>query len=181
MSNFKELSENTFKINEEELMEYYGYSGLGGKIKLRFNYLNSWFLHNLAFHSTHSGFAIKMQRSRGVKIGSNCHFNPYAFIDLIYPKLITIGDNVRLGSYYMLFAHSNPTANLFLKKGQYPRKVAEINIKSGAVINPGAIIISGVTIGENSIISPGSVVTHDVPDYCVVVGNPARVVKKINH
>ena len=181
MSNFKELSENTFKINEEELMEYYGYSGLGGKIKLRFNYLNLWFLHNLAFHSTHSGFAIKMQRSRGVKIGSNCHFNPYAFIDLIYPKLITIGDNVTLGSHSMLFAHSNPTANLFLKKGEYPRKVAEVNIKSGAVINPGAIIISGVTIGENSIISPGSVVTHDVPDYCVVVGNPARVVKKINH
>ena len=181
MSNFKELSENTFKINEEELMEYYGYSGLGGKIKLRFNYLNSWFLHNLAFHSTHSGFAIKMQRSRGVKIGSNCHFNPYAFIDLIYPKLITIGDNVTLGSHSMLFAHSNPTANLFLKKGEYPRKVAEVNNKSGAVINPGAIIISGVTIGENSIISPGSVVTHDVPDYCVVVGNPARVVKKINH
>jgi|TARA_B100001105_G_scaffold255197_1_gene253480 acetyltransferase-like isoleucine patch superfamily enzyme len=181
VSNFKELSENTFKINEEELMEYYGYSGLGGKIKLRFNYLNSWFLHNLAFHSTHSGFAIKMQRSRGVKIGSNCHFNPYAFIDLIYPKLITIGDNVTLGSHSMLFAHSNPTANLFLKKGEYPRKVAEVNIKSGAVINPGAIIISGVTIGENSIISPGSVVTHDVPDYCVVVGNPARVVKKINH
>ena len=181
MSNFKELSENAFKINEEELMEYYGYSGLGGKTKLRFNYLNSWFLHNLAFHSTHSGFAIKMQRSRGVKIGSNCHFNPYAFIDLIYPKLITIGDNVTLGSYSMLFAHSNPTANLFLKKGEYPRKVAEVNIKSGAVINPGAIITSGVTIGENSIISPGSVVTHNVPDYCVVVGNPARVVKKINH
>jgi len=181
VSNFKELSENAFKINEEELMKYYGYAGLGGKIKLRFNYLNSWFLHNLAFHSTHSGFAIKMQRSRGVKIGSNCHFNPYAFIDLIYPKLITIGDNVTLGSYSMLFAHSNPTANLFLKKGEYPRKVAEVNIKSGAVINPGAIITSGVTIGENSIISPGSVVTHNVPDHCVVVGNPARVIKKINH
>ena len=79
----------------------------------------------------------------------------------------------------MLFAHSNPTANLFLKKGEYPRKVAEINIKSGAVVNPRAIITSGVTIGENSIISPGSVVSHDVPDHCVVVGNPARVVKKI--
>jgi Serine acetyltransferase len=35
--------------------------------------------------------------------------------------------------------------------------------------------------GENSIISPGSVVTQDIPDHCVVVGNPARIVKKINH
>ena len=69
--------------------------------------------------------------------------------------------------------------NLFLKKGNYPRKVAQVTIKSGAVINPGSIITSGVTIGKNSIVSPGSVVTQDVPDHCVVVGNPARVVKKI--
>ena len=178
---YKELSKDVFKLNEDELMKYHGYSGLSGKIKLRFNYVHSWILHNLAFHSTHSGFTIKMQKLRGVKIGKNCHFNPYVLIDLIYPKLISIGDNVTLGSYSMLFAHSNPTANLFLKKGEYPRKVAKINIKSGAVINPGAIITSGVTIGENSIISPGSVVTQDVPDYCVVVGNPARIVKKINH
>jgi len=181
VSRYKELSRDAFKANEEELMEYHGYSGIGGKIKLRINYLNSWVLHGLAFHSTHSGFAINMQRRRGVKIGKNCHLNPYSFIDLIYPELVTLGDNVTLGSYSMLFAHSNPTANLFLKEGEYPRKVAEIKIKSGAVVNPGAIITSGVTIGENSIISPGSVVSHDVPDYCVVVGNPARVVKKIDH
>jgi len=181
VSHYKELSRDAFKANEEELMEYHGYSGIGGKIKLRINYLNSWVLHGLAFHSTHSGFAINMQRRRGVKIGKNCHLNPYSFIDLIYPELVTLGDNVTLGSYSMLFAHSNPTANLFLKEGEYPRKVAEIKIKSGAVVNPGAIITSGVTIGENSIISPGSVVSHDVPDYCVVVGNPARVVKKIDH
>ena len=181
MSHYKELSRDAFKANEEELMEYHGYSGIGGKIKLRINYLNSWVLHGLAFHSTHSGFAINMQRRRGVKIGKNCHLNPYSFIDLIYPELVTLGDNVTLGSYSMLFAHSNPTANLFLKEGEYPRKVAKIKIKSGAVVNPGAIITSGVTVGENSIISPGSVVSHDVPDYCVVVGNPARVVKKIDH
>ena len=76
MSHYKELSENAFKINEQELMKYHGYSGLGGKIKLRFNYLCSWTHHSLAFSSTHSGFAIKMQKLRGVKIGKNCHFNP---------------------------------------------------------------------------------------------------------
>ena len=181
MSNFEELSKDTFKINEQELMQYHGYSGLIGRLKLRINYLRSWLHHNLAFHSTHSGFAVKMQRLRGVKIGENCHINPYAFIDLIYPELITIGDNVTLGSYSMLFAHNNPTANLFLKQGDYPRKTGKITIKSGAVINPGAFITLVVTIGENSIISSGSVVSQDIPDYCVVVGNPARIVKKINH
>jgi len=54
-------------------------------------------------------------------------------------------------------------------------------IKKGAVISVGCIIIAGVTIGENSIVGAGSVVSQDVPDYCVVIGNPARIVKKIEH
>ena len=106
--------------------------------------------------------------------------NPYVLIDLIYPKMVEIGDNVTLGSHSMIFAHVNPSANLFLKQGDYPRKISKVVIKSGAVIYPGAIVIAGVTVGENSIISPRSVVTQDVPAYCIVVGNPARVVKKIN-
>ena len=122
-----------------------------------------------------------MQKYRGVKIGKNCHFSPYVQIDLIYPHLVNIGDNVTIGSNSMIFAHTNPTANLFLKNGDYPRKVEPVTIKSGAVLTPGSIILSGIIIGENSIISPGSVVTQNVPDYCIVVGNPARVVKQINH
>ena len=107
--------------------------------------------------------------------------SPYVLIDLIYPKMIEIGDNVSLGSHSMIFGHSNPSANLFLKQGEYPRKISKVVIKLGAVINPGTIITPGVVIGENSIISPRSVVTQDIPDYCIAVGNPARVVKKINH
>ena len=122
-----------------------------------------------------------MQRSRGVIIGKNCHFSPYVLLDLVHPELISIGDNVTMGSNSMIFAHVNPTANLFLKKTHYPRKIEKVIIKSGAVINPGAIISAGVTIGKNSIVSIGSTVTEDVPDYCIVVGNPARIIKKIDH
>ena len=172
--------DNAFPINEKEVMEYYGYSGSFGRLKIKTKFLRSLILHSLAYSSPSSGFAVKMQRIRGVKIGKNCHFNPYVLIDLVYPDLVKIGDNVTLGSHSMIFAHSNPSANLFLKRGEYPRKVERVNIKSGAVINPGAIVIAGVTIGENSIISPRSVVVEDIPDYCVAVGNPARVIKKIN-
>jgi len=180
VSKYNDLIDDAVKLNEKELMEYYGYSGVFGRFQIRIKFINSWILHRLAFSSPHSGFAIRMQKARGVKIGKNCHFNPYAFIDLIYPKLVHIEDNVTLGSFSMIFAHSNPSANLFLKRGEYPRKVERVNIKSGAVINPGAIVIAGVTIGENSIISPRSVVVQDIPDYCIAVGNPARVIKKIN-
>lgn len=168
-------------LNEKELMDYYGYTGSIGKLQLRTKILRSWILHSLAYFSLHSAFAIKMQQIRGVKISKNCHFCPYVQIDLIYPHLVTIEDNVTIGANTMIFAHMNPTANLFFKKGLYPRKVEPVTIKSGAVITPGAIIMAGVTVGKNSIVSPGSVVTQDVPDYCIVVGNPARVVKNIEH
>ena len=178
MSNMDD-EKDTFPINEKEVMDYYGYSGSFGRLKMKIKFLRSWILHSWAYSSPSSNFSVKMQRSRGVKIGKNCHFNPYVLIDLIYPKMVEIGDNVTLGSHSMIFAHINPSANLFLKNGEYPRKVGDVTIKSGAVINPGSIVTSGVTIGKNSIISPGSVVTQNIPDHCVVIGNPARVVKKI--
>jgi acetyltransferase-like isoleucine patch superfamily enzyme len=174
-------NEDTFSLNEKELLDYYGYKGSIGKAQLRFKILRSWILHSLAYSSPHSGFTIQMQRARGVKIGRDCHFCPYVQIDLIYPHLVTIENNVTVGTNTMIFAHMNPTANLFFKKGPYPRKVETVTIKAGAVLTPGSIVMAGVTVGENSIVSPGSVVTQDVPDYCVVVGNPARVVKKIEH
>lgn len=172
--------QNAFSANEVELLEYYGLRGGLGKIRLRFKFLRTWILHCLAYSSPDSGFAIKMQQMRGVEIGKNCHLSPYVLIDLLYPQLIKIENNVTIGSNTLIFAHVNPTANPFLKK-LYPRKVEPVNIKSGAVLFPGCIITAGVTIGENSMIGAGSVIAEDIPDHCVVIGNPARIVKKIDH
>ena len=174
------MDENdVFEENELELMKYYGLEGRTGKINFKLKMLKSWIYHKLAYSSPRSNFVIKMQRSRGVRIGGNCHISPYVLIDLVYPNLVEIGNNATIGSNVMIFAHINPTANLFLKKTAYPRKVAKVTIKEGAVINPGSIITAGVSIGKNSIVSVGCSVFEDVPDACVVVGNPARVVKKI--
>ncbi len=172
---------DNFKTNERELMEYYGHKGISGKIKLRMKFLKSWIFHSLAYSSPLPSWSIKFQRIRGVKIGENCHISPYVLIDLLHPELIKIEDNVTISSNSMIFAHVNPSANDFLKNHGYPRKIKPVTVKKGAVISVGCIIIAGITIGENAIVGAGSVVTQDVPDYCVVVGNPARVVKKIDH
>ena len=176
----KKDEQNSFSVNESELMQHYGYSGSSGKLRIRLKFLKSWILHSLAYSSPHSGFAIKMQKARGVNIGNNCHLSPYVLIDLIYPNLVKIEDNVTIGSNTLIFAHVNPTANLTLKKGKYARKIEPVSIKSGAVLFPGCIITAGVTIGENSMIGAGSVVFESVPDACIALGNPARVVKKID-
>ena len=172
---------NNFKTNEAELMEYYGYEGNIGKIKLRLKFLKSWILHSLAYSSPLPNFVIKLQRSRGVKIGKNCHFSPYVLIDLLHPELITIEDNVTIASNSMIFAHVNPTTNEFLKNHGYPRTIKPVVIKNGAIVSVGCIIIAGVTIGKNSIVGAGSVVSQDIPDFCIAVGNPARIIKKIDH
>lgn len=56
-----------------------------------------------------------------------------------------------------------------------------VRINDGAWIGGGAIILPGVTIGKNSVIGAGSIVTHSIPDNCVAVGNPCRVIKQIDN
>jgi len=57
---------------------------------------------------------------------------------------------------------------------------SKVTLKEGCWIGANACITAGVTIGKNSVIGAGSVVTKDIPDYSVAVGNPARVIKNIN-
>ena len=172
--------ENISSMNEKEVMDFYGLKGSIGKLILRLKILRSWILHKSAYSSINSSWVIRLQRSRGVKIGENCHFSPYVLIDLIYPSMISIGKNVTIGSNTMIFAHYNPTSNAFLKENGYPREVKPVTIDDGAVIGPGSIITMGTTIGKNSIIGAGSIVSNTIPDFSVALGNPARIIKKLN-
>ena len=86
--------DNVSSINEKEVMDFYGLKGSFGKLSLRLKILRSWLLHKSAFSSINSSWIVNLQRSRGVKIGKNCHFSPYVLIDLIYPSMVNIGNNV---------------------------------------------------------------------------------------
>ena len=162
-------------------MQYHGYHGRSGRLKFRLKYLRSWLFQSIAYSSPHPGLAIRMQRARGVEIGRNCYIGEHVHIDLIHPEMVKIGDNVTIGNNTMIYAHSVASANPFLKSIGYGRKIEPVVIKSGAVINPGCIITAGITIGTNSMIAVGSVVAATIPDYCIAVGNPARIVKKIDN
>ena len=59
--------------------------------------------------------------------------------------------------------------------------VKKIIIGHDVWIGQYALIKQGITVGTGAVIGMGSVVTKDIPDYCVVVGNPARIIKKIDH
>lgn len=71
--------------------------------------------------------------------------------------------------------HYEDVTKNFLKQG-YETK--EVVIQHDVWIGSNSVVLCGVKIGNNSVIGGGSVVTEDIPPYCVAVGNPARVIKK---
>lgn len=78
----------------------------------------------------------------------------------------------RAESYLKMLKYGHPSS-----KGSVQTK--PIVIKDYAWISYNVSVLKGVTIGEGAIIGAGSIVTHDVPDYCVAIGNPAVVVKRL--
>lgn len=121
-------------------------------------------------------------RLRGVKIGKKSHVARGVILDDRNPDLIEIGDGVAVTSGVMILCHQRDLSQY--KPGMYamhcPFKEGKVVIKDGAHIGIGAIIMPGVTIGKGAVIGAGSVVTKDIPDYCVAAGVPAKVIKNFN-
>ena len=116
------------------------------------------------------GTPIDKMRRGGVTIGNNVHiFN--SFIDPLFPFLITIGDNTTLTDVKVL-AHDAST-----NKQLGYTKIGKVTIGSNCFIGARSLILPGVTIGNNIIIGAGSVVTKDIPENSVAVGNPCHIVK----
>ena len=96
-----------------------------------------------------------------VKIGENTKIEGLAYI----PPMSRIGKNAFIGP------------NAVLTNDPYPmcEKMVGIIIEDGAIVGAGAVIKAGVKVGKNSVVAMGAVVTKDVPENVVVLGNPARV------
>lgn len=138
------------------------------------------FLHHFARHCFPSVVRVFFHRLRGVKIGRNVLIGLDVTIDDDGPQRIVIEDNVFLTAGCMLLTHQRDISKYKVGDwiGDMPFKVAGIRIKKGAHIGIGAIIMPGVTVGKGAIVGAGAVVTKDVPDYCVVAGCPAKVIRR---
>lgn len=121
----------------------------------------------------------RLERLRGAKIGKHVFLGGGNILDRVRPDLITIEDYVSLAGGVYILTHSNPTQPLREILGEKYHITEPVHIKRGAWIAINVVILPGVTIGENAIVSTGSVVHKDVPPFTIVAGNPARVVKKI--
>jgi acetyltransferase-like isoleucine patch superfamily enzyme len=94
---------------------------------------------------------------------------------------IEIEENVLIGSGVHLYVENHkfdlPNLDIIL---QGHSNALKITLKKGCWIGANAIILPGVTIGENSVVAAGAIVTKDVPSRVVVAGNPAKVIKLLD-
>jgi len=124
---------------------------------------------------TKIGTFVEIQK--GVKIGKNCKISSHTFIC----EGVTIKDNVFVGHNVTFVNDTYPRATNLSGELQTEKdwEVEPILVDRGASIGSSATILPNVTIGENSIVGAGSIVTKDVPPSSIVAGNPARVINKI--
>jgi acetyltransferase-like isoleucine patch superfamily enzyme len=136
----------------------------------------SYILNKLANKNTKVQYERAMEDlvKRGLKKGKNVWISPGARLDMNYPYLISIGDNVVIGPRARLVTHDTTIYHL---TGGYMR-VGRIDIRDNCVISMNSVILPGVTIGPNSMVAAGSVVNKDVPPNTCVAGIPARFYAK---
>lgn len=116
---------------------------------------------------------IHINYGKNLKIGKNVFIN----FDCVFLDLggITIEDNVQIAPKVSIISEGHPIAPTQRKS----LSAAHVHIKENAWIGTNATILPGVTIGKNSIVAAGAVVTKDVPDNTIVGGIPAKVLKSI--
>ena len=106
-----------------------------------------------------------------VSVGDNCKVQN----NVSLYKGVILEDGVFCGPSCVFTNVMNPRSEVE-RKNEY----RTTHVEHGASIGANATILGGVTIGENSIVGAGAVVTKDVPSNVIVVGNPARILKKLD-
>lgn len=118
-------------------------------------------------------------------IGADCNICSHVLIenDVIIGDRVTVKsgvqlwDGLRIEDDVFIGPNVTFTNDPFPRSKQYPPAFSVTTVKTGASIGGGATILPGLTIGRGAMVGAGAVVTKSVPDFAVVVGNPARIVR----
>ncbi len=138
-----------------------------------FRKMRNIILFRLSFFCPLNSWRVRMHRWRGIHIGKHVYVGQLCVLDNAYPEYIYIEDHASMVGEVSVIAHVNPCEYFSF---MLEAKVAPVVIKEGAWIGIRSVILPGVSIGMKSIVSAGTVVDCDVPDYTLVQGNPMKKV-----
>jgi len=116
-----------------------------------------------------------------ISIGRRVVIRPLTMLFADSDNLIVIKDDVMLGSGVQIYVNNHSyedTSVPIIDQGYLDCR--DVVLESGCWVGSNSIILPGVTIGKNSVVAAGSVVKSSVPDFTVVAGNPAKVIRKIS-
>lgn len=122
--------------------------------------------------------AVYMENGASLNIGNNVGMSSTR---MWIHDSVTIGDNVKIGACVLIMdTDAHPIDYLKRRSSSFGTKSAPIVIEDDVWIGAHSIILKGVRIGARSVIGAGSVVTKSIPQDCVAVGNPCRIIKRVS-
>ena len=119
----------------------------------------------------------KFGRGGTVKIGRSSEIGERCRISIA--NSLEIGEKVLLSPNVYITDHEYRSIDIPVIDQGIVQRGQRVSIGEGSYIGINAVIVGNVKIGKHCVIGANSVVTKDVPDYCVAVGSPARVIKNI--
>lgn len=112
----------------------------------------------------------------GLDIGAECFLGDECLLDLA--EGITLERQVTLAERVLVLTHTNVGYRDHPLQGLFPPRSAPVRIERGAFVGAQVTVLPGLTIGHESFVAAGSVVTEDVPPRTLVAGVPARPVRR---
>ena len=120
---------------------------------------------------------VKYYCKKGIMIGEGTYLSPKTCnIDITRPSLVTIGRNCYMNEHFTLMTHDWVTQVFIFSGRDFVNSSGRVTIGDNVSFGQNVMVLKGVTIGENSFIGAGSIVTKDIPANSVAVGVPCRVI-----
>lgn len=149
-------------------------------IRNNFIRIKNKLIYKFGVHFPYLKVRLRSIQALGWKCGKDVYFPEDLIVsqNFVYDRgELEIGNRVSIGPRCTLILVAHPNFSAIRKL--LTTKPAKIVIEDNAWLGAGVIVMPGVTIGKNSVVGAGAVVTHDVPDNTIVAGVPAREIRKI--
>lgn len=161
-------------------------------------------LVNPFYHHRGKGATIKRRRSRidvfpwhKFDVGNDSIIEDFTVInngagDIVIGERVIVGigsvvigpveimDGSTIGQHVFIAGFNHGYQNVSEEVKKQPLNTLKVTIGKETFIGANSVIVAGVSIGEHSVVAAGSAVTKNVPSFCVVAGNPAKIIKKYN-